>query len=561
MFRKGIDIKPYLKYYIVKKNDKIEVDLNDYSNTVICTSYVYNRLPIKKDNKGNLTLNFNDLISIRDREDFSNKILKKYWGASMANDNIINVNKDGNNYIINFDTMYLPPIGIINYLLMKYKKEIIWHSKNKVNKEERGRLYYYDKKEVITLIEKKKTKKEKEEEKNNNFHLEYFIPYHAVYYGLYINAYAKSSKDEKYICSCYKEAIKNKLIMFEDYLQYDYCLNDRIELLLKFLGLPDYYEEKIKNKGKVDNYLDYLEVFNFEDKLCPICNGAKIKELPFYMNNGESKFKQKYIGEMEKRYAINGIVYPIHVSRGNYFNEKLLSEDNKKILLISDDELLKEIRKYDLDIDLDKEFNKFIKLPEIDKNSLKYSLIYNKNGFFDSFKYLEEHNINIDFIDIIQDIFNKKFKSIMKNINNEIKEFDKTAIDNREVIDPTGGLFIVLFADDTKKNFIQIILFTDVIIINEYKNNKLYLNEEYESNINIFGDIMEIISSYRLSLIADNNKYTSFIIHNGTGEFTEKDGLYSDYASVGINHALIYLMSNIDSKDKINIKDILSNWI
>lgn len=276
-------------------------------------------------------------------------------------------------------------------------------------------FYYWNKNHVEILIEKELTKEEIEEKEDNNFMLELYIPYHAVYYARYVNCYAESSKAKKYICSCQKEALKNKLIMFDDYLCYNYCLNDRKKLFLEYLGLPDYYKKLIEESPKVNKYIEYFDLFNFKDNLCNICNNVKSLNYSFYLNNGESKFSKRYAKEKERLYSINGLVDPFKIYEGNYYLEELLSLENKKLLDISDKELLKELKSYELDCDLKKELAKFKKIDEETKKILKCDLKFAKNNnLFDYSKCLEENNLNVNFILSIQDIYDKRFKIIRK---------------------------------------------------------------------------------------------------------------------------------------------------
>ena len=138
--RNSIDIKPYLKYYVGEKiPDPVkefeeDCDMNPVDNTIICTSDIIRELPIetytKGKNKDKDYINFDKIIPIKNRDDFSYELVEKYWGANPYDDGIVEMGiNDDKEIIIWFKTMYLPPIGVINYLLSKYKNKIIWFTK------------------------------------------------------------------------------------------------------------------------------------------------------------------------------------------------------------------------------------------------------------------------------------------------------------------------------------------------------------------------------------------------------------------------------------------------
>lgn len=565
-----ININEYLKFYEKSKDykdDKDSLNLNNVNNVIICTKKVFSNIPFEKVSSGKykdeLKLDFNKIINIGDKN-ISYDVIREFWGAKICNDGIIKAGIDEDELIhISFETMYYEPYEIINYLLKKYKKDIIWFSKvNSLENTKRGYLFYYKNNKIIKLIEKEKSEEEKQEEENNQYFLTFFIPYHLTYKGLYVDCYAKDSKSEKYICSCYKEALKNKLIMFDNYLKHDYCLNDRKELLLKYLGLPDHYEKIIKEAPIPDNYIDYLQLFKFEDKLCPVCNKVKIPDCVFYLNNGTSKFKQRYMGEIEKRFSLNGIVESIHIYQGNYYEEVLLSPKNKELLFPSVQELLEELNEYNLNLNIRKELSKFNNLPEDIKKYIKCDLHYDLNNeTFNCYKYITSKNICIDFIDALKTIYDKKFKIIKKEILDEIHKIDKFAMDYTTLIDYDYGINIWL---KRQNEILHIELYSDILIINEI-NGKKVLKNTYGSNIDLFATIMEIISSYRINMICEKNTYDEWIICNGKKQnITERDGIRGIYSPIAINHSLIYLKNNaiIDSKSKSkNISDILDKWL
>ena len=76
-----INIKPYLKNYIIKKDDNTEdketyFNFNPVDNIIICTFDVLKNLPIEKivkgKNKDKLHLDFNKIISIKEEDFYSN---------------------------------------------------------------------------------------------------------------------------------------------------------------------------------------------------------------------------------------------------------------------------------------------------------------------------------------------------------------------------------------------------------------------------------------------------------------------------------------------------------
>lgn len=573
--RNNIDIKPYLKYYtdtkipdFVKGFEK-NCNLNPVNNTIICTPKVAKELSdlaidtyTKGKNKDKNYIDFNKIIPIRDNPNFSYKMVEQCWGANTDDDGVVEsfITEDRLIAIL-FSTRYLPPIQIINMLLSKYKGEIIWFTiKSSYKDDEKEYFYYWNKNHVKILGGKTPTKEEHKEVEDNKYSLQFFIPYHAVYYGTYINCYAKDSKSEKYICSCQREALKNKLLMFDDYMVHDYCLNDRKELLLKYLGLPDYYENIIKSAPEVTNYVNYFDLFKFKDKLCPICNKVKVPDLSFYLNYRTSKFRQRYIGEIERLYSINGIIDPLHIYQGNYYLENLLSDNNKKLLKISDSELLNELKTYNLNCNIEKEIEKFNKLNDETKKLIKCALHYDKNN--NSFRcdnLAQEKNIDLDFIDAIQDIYDRKLKIIKSSINDDIHKFDKNAMDYKTLIKPDFGLNIYL-----KKNedILHIELWTDVLQITEYDGKKKSINT-YQSNIDLFSTILEILSSDRMNMFADDTTYEEWIICNGKKrEITEEDYIRGYDSPVAINHSLIYFKTHVESDPKQkNISDILDIWL
>ena len=300
---------------------------------------------------------------------------------------------------------------------------------------------------------------------------------------------------------------------------------------------------------------------NVKDQIqCPICNKVKVPDLPFSLNNGTSKFIQRYRGELERLYSINGIIDPVHIYQGDYYLDDVLSKESKKLFNISDDNILKELKEYKLDCDLDKELTKFNKLTDEQKHLIKCGLHYDRsNNSFKCYDVAQENNIDLDFIDSIQDIYDKRFKILKHSINEQIHNFDKNAMDYKTLIKPEYSLNIYLKRDE---EILHIELWADILKTTEYDGKKENTST-YKSSIDLYATILEILSSDRMNMLADDITYEEWLVCNGKKrDITEDDGVRGYESPVAINHSLIYLKTHVESEPKQkSIADILNNWI
>ena len=539
-----------------------EFNLAGIKNEIICSKEVFELLPIKKNKKGNDILDFNDLIPIEKKD---NQV-RTYWGSPIGDGGTLDISKPFDDaYLITFKTLFeCPPYGIIEYLLNKYD-DIIYFTKIDMNHygrelEEKKVLYFKNNDKIIKMIEKDEVLEDDliEYKKTPN-EINWYLPFPAVYGGEYVDAYSLDENSEKYICSCYKKALENKLRMFDDYYQHDYCGNERIWLLLRFLGVPNYYEEKIKNSKKLDKYIYYIELFKFEDNLCPYCNNIKQPEKTIYFPNMGSKFKQTNLHEIEKRCNERGIVSS-NIQDEYYSLKSVLSKEDKKLLYPTDDEIYEELKKENLNIELEKEFNKYTKLKGEEKEYLINGLKYNReNEMFKEYDFITKYKLNEEMIYSIQELIKRRYKSIQKEINDDIKEYIKNAMNPIPPVNIVGGIQLWLYRENEDMlllNFLKDEFYIRLFV----KGNSIY-EKSYNFSLDKLSTIVKIISSQLLEEEVDNKSFEKFIISNEKepDEKGKEDQMIVEYSSKAV-YVIGEYIRKIIKLDKKS-EELLNDWL
>lgn len=264
--------------------------------------------------------------------------------------------------------------------------------------------------------------------------LTFDVPCEYVYTGHYIDAYAKDLKSKPYICSCNKKAIENKIRVYERYLQYDTQVKDRNLLLLEHLGLPEHYENIIKNSGEPWS-LEWMKYLEFQDELCPTCNKAIIRA-PHAYTKYPSKFEQRYGDEYERKYNMLGISNYLPDFFGYYCIEECVPDEIKKIILPTDEELIHEICEETgySEQQVIRELKKLHELPAGYEDIVKGGHIINK-AKKQSYDIEKEYGLDSDFVAALQKRIKKRYQIIRKMVKDEIVSEAKAADNNVE----TGG--------------------------------------------------------------------------------------------------------------------------
>ncbi len=527
-----------------KKDNNYFGTLYNITNHIICNKKVFHLFPIMKDNN-KYFFDFNKI----------NKDFKTFLNNNLLNLEIFTGVDENNLYHIYFDTKNEPSIEIIEYFLKIYKKKMTWFI-IPINNNFllRSKVYIYDKNKVITLIENEKNPEEIKIIKENKHQIGYFLPYKCVYSGKFIDAYAKDLFKEKYLCSCYKKALENKLLLFDNYFKND--INKRKDLLLKFLGLPLYYEEKIINYDFKESFLECLEIFKFKDKLCPICNN--VKPVTIKANNPNKTFIRTYRKEIERRLNILGLINTNSIFGKIFIMDSLYESGVKEKLIISNKELLNELKKRNLDINIKEELEKLSELPEDEKIYIIYSFYYDKeNNNLD--KIINKYNLNEKFIKTIQNIYYDRYFLILKNIDISLHEYDKYALSSDLLFEPILGINIFLIKNDD--TFLHIELYSDVFFVTNYYNKK-EIKYEKKSSINLFASVMEILSGNTLLKSGDNTSYERFVVSNGKKQtISKKDGVRGNFSSIGVNHAVIKIRATLNVSNDNDLIKLLDFYL
>ncbi|NMA50263.1 MAG: hypothetical protein GX951_00205 [Mollicutes bacterium] len=539
-FKEKLDIEMLTYNFVLDKDNNHSYTYKIINNHIICTKKTLYRFPMKKNKDGNYTLNLKKIFNITKNDE-----LEKCFGSKFKNQEVLIGVDEDDLYHIYFKTLKNPPYKFMEYCLKKFKQSIVWFAMPlEVTFATQSRAYYYEDGKIVSLIEKSKSKKEIQYLKENKYEIGYFLPYKYVFKGNYIDAYSTELGKEKYICSCYKRAIECKIKMFDYNLKDNYSVKKQKKAFLKFLGLPEYYNNKILEYNIQNKYEECLSIFNYKDKLCPICNN--VRPLRY---QSEKSFDLAYKQEFEKRCSLNGIVLLCHNQGKIFYMESLLSNKAKKILNFNDDDILKELKGKKCDFDIKKELKKFNNLPLKDKKNIKCNLTEDITNI---------KKLDSAFVKKVQNVFLKRYKLFLNSINKELKKYHKDALSSKRLFKPEFGINIYLI---NKNNFLKISLDTDIIVFTDYYNKKKNVFER-KSNVKLFANVMEIISSEHLTIGSNGKSYNQYFITNGKKQkINKRDGVKGDYNSVGLNHAIIKIRSYLNPKEDEVIIKLIDYWL
>jgi hypothetical protein len=291
-----------------------------------------------------------------------------------------------------------------------------------------------------------------------NFEACYDVPYNVLCKGDKINAFARGLKSKPYVCLCNKESIENKIKLFMKYYQYDSEVIDRTDMLLRELGLPQYYTDIIKASG-VAYGLECLKLIRFRENLCFECNISPIRKKNHYFND-LSQFEQNYEQEIEKHFYKYGIGYKLVKHYGIYFIEERVPTDLLQIIKPELEIMKKEVLEYALldncsmeEIIVEETLNKIFAEEEDIRNIILYGQIVNKERLH-SYNIALKLQLDETVMNYVEKCIWKRFLKVKKIIFNEVKELDRQI--NEEA--KSGGKDIIL---DIKKGANKIKIMID----------------------------------------------------------------------------------------------------
>ena len=304
------------------------------------------------------------------------------------------VTKDGKLLTLNLD--------------MKLYQEEADNKKNKISERSKG-CFYINREWAEELL------------KDVGIHNEN-LPFSQVHYGNEYFAFSDGLDENKCFCLCQKQSIENKVKMFMTHYQYDSCLNPRNELLLSYLGLPNYFQNKVKNSGLPFGE-EWLSLLQYSREICHICNSQK----PDYQHSiyvHDSDFKKQWGHYMKARYFHYGIDDMEHW--GVYFVEDSLIPEHKKLLCPTKDELALELGGHSDDLD------RLYALPKGLFDVLVYyrtkAKVLRDNKVVTYYQLPLYNEFNKDFMDAVHGIIHKRFLTVRKSIRDELKRMiPKTA--------------------------------------------------------------------------------------------------------------------------------------
>ena len=248
------------------------------------------------------------------------------------------------------------------------------------------------------------------------------LPFRDVHYGSEYMGFSDGRSENTCLCLCQKQSIENRIKMFITHYQFDSCLNPRNELLLSFLGLPNYFQNKIKNSGLPFGE-EWLSLLQYSREICHICNSQK----PDYQHSiyvHDSDFKKQWGHYMKSRYFHYGIDDMEHW--GVYFIEEALTPEHKTLLCPTKDELAKEMSGFDIELD------KLFALPKDQFDVLLYyrtkAKVLRDKSMVAYFHLSSELGFSDEFMNELHSIIHKRFLAVRKSIRDELKRMiPKTA--------------------------------------------------------------------------------------------------------------------------------------
>jgi hypothetical protein len=324
----------------------------------------------------------------------------------------------------------------------------------------------------------------------------YDVPYCVLYKGNKIDAFARGLKSKPYICLCNKEAIENKIKIFMKYYQYDVEVMDRTDMLLRELGLPQYYNDIIKASG-VPYGLEWLKLIRFRENLCFECSISPIRKKSHYFYD-LSHFEQNYEQEIEKHFYKYGIGYKLVKHYGIYFLKDQIPADLLQIIEPDLETMKKEIIEYasldNCSIDkrtVEETLNKIFDEEEYRKNIVLYYQRDNKEEL-NPYDIICELQLDEAVMDYVEKCIWKRFLKVKKIIFDEVKELDRRI--NEEVQNGGKDIFLNIMKGENK-----------ILVIMEKLKRQIILEPSFDKRKRVkltkeeFDTILDKLSFRKLS--------------------------------------------------------------
>lgn len=283
--------------------------------------------------------------------------------------------------------------------------------------------------------------------------------------GTGVDAYTNDSNEAPVFCECSRKSIENTIKLCKRYLDYLSSSMAGVEIALRELGLPEYYQKIVKESGEKDP-MKWTNLFRYEEKICPFCSGAIIPQPAHYVSS-PSKFEQRYEKEINKRFTRLGIRKCVG-NLGIFFLEEELPDDVRRILMPTNEELIPEICACS---DLPEEIvsKQLLLLDGIPKEAadvIRYGREFSKIKK-SPYELTKEYGFNEDFVEGIEYCLEKRYKQIKKSIFAKIKEEAKAAEKSKK----NGGSTITI-TEYCKEDKIQIVIEKEAAKLNVSVNEK-----------------------------------------------------------------------------------------
>lgn len=253
------------------------------------------------------------------------------------------------------------------------------------------------------------------------------LPFPYVHCGINYFAFGANEDEIPFICECKKESIVNQIKFFLNYYQYNSCLNDRNDLLLEFLELPEIVEKNIKEKAIKNgiNYsLNWVKYINFKKGICHQCNGV-VPDTDHTIYIYATKLERMYGHYLDNNMYQKGLSNYLSDYFGIYFIEDSMPNDIKKILIPTKKELIEDMiklypqsKKEKIVLDT---MNIIYNLPKDIKYRIMYQQMYSSDKK-DLDDIIRENNLDEDTVQIMYKVIWKRFLTARKCIFEEVKE-------------------------------------------------------------------------------------------------------------------------------------------
>ncbi|MCL2333344.1 MAG: hypothetical protein FWC52_00940 [Candidatus Methanoplasma sp.] len=244
----------------------------------------------------------------------------------------------------------------------------------------------------------------------------YSLPFPYVQYGGEYFAFSKDSSSNFYLCECQKRSIENRIKIFMDHYQYDTALSPRDELLLKHMGMPQYFANKIKWSGLPLGEA-WLYSFRYKEGICHLCNKVK-PDFKYSVYVHDSDLRKEWGHYLKSRTFHYGIDDTEHW--GVYFAEEALSPEHRKLLCPTKEELIEEIGGGE------KEIEKIFSLQKDEFETLVYyrtkSKVLRERGFKTYSDLAASLGIDDVVLGNVQKAIHKRFLAVCGTVRNEVKK-------------------------------------------------------------------------------------------------------------------------------------------